>query len=60
MAIGGTIYRSIFQRPSTTILAWITGAFLLEHGSSAVSDYVFDSINKGVSLLFTAFLAVIL
>ncbi len=48
--IATTIYRSAFKRTSTMAVVVIGMAFFYERGTALISDYIFDSINKGVSL----------
>ncbi len=48
--IATTLYRSVFKRASSVVVVIIGMAFIYERGTGLVSDYIFDSINKGVSL----------
>lgn len=53
MSLGSTVYRSIFSKTSTAALTVISVAFFFERGVSLISDYTFDTLNKGVCFLYS-------
>ncbi|CAG2177512.1 unnamed protein product [Oppiella nova] len=42
-----TLYRSVLNRTSTTMVVVILGALFYERGASMISDSIFDSVNRG-------------
>lgn len=53
MAGVGTIaYNAIFRRTSTFVAAAVFTAFFMERGVDSATDYIFDNINRGVTMTF--------
>jgi hypothetical protein len=49
--IAGKVYNTIFKRTSTFAATVMVGAFLFERTFDVTSEYIFESINRGVRLL---------
>jgi len=45
------IYNTLFKRTSTFAVAIIASAFFFERAIDVSSNMIFDSINKGVSII---------
>ena len=50
MGLATTLYRTVLNRTSSTIVVVMVGALFYERGVSIISDAVFDSVNKGVGI----------
>jgi hypothetical protein len=44
----GNVYRSLFKRTSTFAATILLGAFFFERTFDVTSEYIFESINRGV------------
>jgi hypothetical protein len=44
----GNVYRSLFRRTSTFAATILLGAFFFERTFDVTSEYIFESINRGV------------
>lgn len=51
MSFWATLNRAVFKRTSTFFLAGAAGAFFFERTFDVISVAIFESINKGVSIL---------
>lgn len=49
--IGGKVYNALFKRTSTFAATIIVGAFFFERTFDVTSEYIFESINRGVRLI---------
>ena len=47
MTLAGTVYKAVFKRTSNFVLAIAVSAFAFERGFDMVTDYAWESHNKG-------------
>ncbi|XP_008468754.1 cytochrome b-c1 complex subunit 9 [Diaphorina citri] len=47
MALGNTVYNLLFKKTSSFMLTVAVGAFAFERGFDKLTDYVWESHNKG-------------
>ena len=50
MALGTRLYNMVFRRTSTLVVAILVGAVVFERVFEPNTDYLWERINKGVSL----------
>jgi ubiquinol-cytochrome c reductase subunit 9 len=48
----GKVYNALFRRTSTFAATIMLGAFCFERTFDVTSEYIFESINRGVRLLW--------
>lgn len=51
MGFGATFYNLVLKRTSTFTVAVLATAFIFERGFDMASEKIFDTVNKGVSVL---------
>lgn len=49
MALATTVYNALFKRTSTFMLTIAVGSFAFERGFDKLTDYIWETNNKGVS-----------
>ena len=47
--ISDFLYRNVFRRTSTFVLAIVGGGFMFERGFDKIGDTIYETRNKGVS-----------
>ena len=52
MSLFMSFYNNVLRRSSTYALGIVCGAFFFERAFDMGSDYLYDEINRGVSILF--------